>query len=82
MLDRVLCGKTMMETPLLRRSTPPFSTAERSSRGLTRPTTMGSRERITTPKKGMVVRLFLTTKVTGRLGRIMPGSMKVSNVLM
>ena len=43
---------------------------------------MGSRERITAPKKGMVVRLFLTTKVTGRLGRIMPGSMNVSRVLM
>ena len=72
----------MMEMPFFRRSTPPSRTAVRSSRGLVRPTTMGSRERMTAPKKGRVTRLFFITNVTARWGRMMPGSMKVSSVLM
>lgn len=78
---RVLCGKTMTERPCLSLASPPSSTATRSSRGLLRPTTMGSRDPSTGPKKGYFSRLSFTTKVTSFHGWIMEGSTNVSNVL-
>jgi hypothetical protein len=44
---RVVWGKTTIEMPSPSRYAPPSNTAVRSSRGLLRPTTIGSRERMT-----------------------------------
>ena len=78
----VLCGKIIMEIPFARSSIPPFITASRSFRGSVRPTIIGSLDRITSPKRGCLTRLSLTTKVTFFRGEIIHGRIIVSSVLM
>jgi hypothetical protein len=77
----VLCGNTMTERPELIISHPSCITVLRSSEGLVLPTTIGVEAFIIVPKRGISIRSVFITKLETFLGQIIPGSKKVSKVL-
>ena len=76
------CGNTTTEIPFSKNSFPFCITSIKSSRELARATDIGSRARITGPKRKCLEILSLTTKVVSIKGAIKPGKIIDSIALM